>query len=49
MSTESVKIEKATVDKVRKVAKKTKQSIGGIVTLATDAYVDKEIKRLKIK
>lgn len=45
MSTESVKIETTTVDKVRRVVKQTKQSIGGFVAIA----VEKEIKRLKIK
>ncbi len=49
MSTESVKIKTDTVDKVRKIVKKSGQTIGAFATIAIDAAAEKEIKKLKIK
>lgn len=49
MSTESVKIDKEVLVKVRKIVKKTKQTIGGYIYMAVDAAADVEMKKLKIK
>lgn len=42
--TESVRVEKEVVDKVREVVKKTKQSIGGFISLEIGKIVDRKLK-----
>lgn len=46
MATESVKIEKSVLDKVREVVKITKQSMGGFIELAIEVKL-KEIENPK--
>lgn len=42
--TESVRIDKEAVSKVREVVKKTKQTIGGFISLEISKVVDRKLK-----
>ena len=45
--TESVRIDKDVVQKVREVVKKTKQTIGGFISLEAEKAADRKLKPKK--
>lgn len=47
--TESVRIDKEVVSKVREVVKKTKQSIGGFISLEVSKVADRKLKTQRVK
>jgi hypothetical protein len=45
--TENVRVEKHVVQKVREVVKKTKQTIGGFISIEVEKAADKKLKSIK--